>query len=320
MTRFVLCLLGLVLLLVATPGLALEIRLRQQVEVAGDMVRLGELGEILGAEGGLQQALEPLELFAAPEPGGERKLSAAEISQMFAQKAAGMPEVSWSGAKTLTLKRPGQQFGPAQIEALIAQFLQQNKAKLPKAQVRFRISQPPAPFTLPAGKVSSEIIPSDPGLLKSRSMTLIFRADGRLLKTLLVRGEMEVVTAVVAAAADLERGTLLSAKDLQLIERDLGGLRDPYFDPAELLGKKLKRPVRSGEILLPAMVDSPAVIKRGDVVSMQLRGAGFSLSAQGIARQDGLVGETILVRNSNSRQDISCQVTGPGQVSVEYVR
>lgn len=320
MTRFVLCLLGLVLLLVATPGLALEIRLRQQVEVAGDMVRLGELGEILGAEGGLQQALEPLELFAAPEPGGERKLSAAEISQMFAQKAAGMPEVSWSGAKTLTLKRPGQQFGPAQIEALIAQFLQQNKAKLPKAQVRFRISQPPAPFTLPAGKVSSEIIPSDPGLLKSRSMTLIFRADGRLLKTLLVRGEMEVITAVVAAAADLERGALLSATDLQLIERDLGGLRDPYRDPAELLGKKLKRPVRAGEILLPTMVDSPAVIKRGDVVSMQLRGAGFSLSAQGIARQDGLVGETILVRNSNSRQDISCQVTGPGQVSVEYVR
>lgn len=320
MTRFVLCLLGLVLLLVATPGLALEIRLRQQVEVAGDMVRLGELGEILGAEGGLQQALEPLELFAAPEPGGERQLSAAEISQMFAQKAAGMPEVRWSGAKTLTLKRPGQQFGPAQIEALIAQFLQQHKAKLPKAQVRFRISQPPAPFILPAGKLSSEIIPSDPGLLKSRSMTLIFRVDGRLLKTLLVRGEMEAITAVVAAAADLERGSLLSATDLQLIERDLGGLRDPYRDPAELLGKKLKRPVRAGEILLPTMVDIPAVIKRGDVVSMQLRGAGFSLSAQGIARQDGLVGETILVRNSNSRRDISCQVTGPGQVNVEYVR
>lgn len=320
MKRFVLCLLGLVLLLLATPGLALEIRLREQVEVAGDRVRLGELGEILGAEGGLQQALEPLELLAAPEPGGERKLAAAEISQLFAQKADGLPEVRWSGAKTLTLKRAGQQLGPAQIESLIAQFLQQHKAKLPKGQVRFRISQPPAPFTLPAGQLASEIIPGDPGLLKSRSMTLIFRADGRLLKTLLVRGEMEVVTAVVAAAADLERGTLLSAKDLQLIERDLGGLRDPYFDPAELLGKKLKRPVRSGEILLPAMVDSPAVIKRGDVVSMQLRGAGFSLSAQGIARQDGLVGETILVRNSNSRQDISCQVTGPGQVSVEYVR
>jgi len=318
MMRFALCLLGLVLLLIATPGLALEIRLREQVEVAGDMVRLGELGEILDAEGGLQQALEPLELFAAPEPGAERKISAAEVAQAFGQRAAGMPEVRWSGAKTLALKRPGQQIGPAQIEALIAQFLQQNKAKLPKAQVRFRISQPAAPFALPAGKLSSEIIPSDPGLLKSRSMTLIFRVDGRLVKTLLVRGDLEAKTAVVAAATDLERGTLLSAKDLQLIERDLGNLRDPYVDPAELLGQKLKRPLRAGEILAPSMVDMPPVIKRGDVVNMQLRGAGFSLSAQGVARQDGLAGETILVRNSNSRRDISCQVTGPGQVDVEY--
>lgn len=320
MRRLALGLLGLLLLLVATPGLALEIRLREQVEVAGDMVRLGELGEILGAEGGLQQALSPLELFAAPEPGGERQLAAAEVAQVFGQKAAGMPEVRWSGAKTLTLKRAGQQIGPAQIETLISQYLQQHKAKLPKAQVRFRVSQPPAPFTLPAGKLSSEIIPGDPGLLKSRSMTLIFRVDGRLLKTLLVRGEMEAITAVVAAAADLERGSLLGARDLQLIERDLGGLRDPYLDPAELLGKKLKRPLRAGEILLPTMVDSPAVIKRGDVVSMRLRGAGFSLSAQGIARQDGLAGETILVRNSNSRKDISCQVIGPGQVNVEFAQ
>lgn len=320
MTRFAASLLGLLLLLFATPGLALEVRLREQVEVAGEMVRLGELGEILAAEGGLQQALAPLELFAAPDPGGERKISAAEVAQAFAQRAAGMPEVRWSGAKTLTLKRPGQQFGPAQIEALIAQYLQQNKARLPKAQVHFRIAQPPAPFTLPAGKLATEIISSDPGLLKSRSMTLIFRVDGRLVKTLLVRGELEVITAVVTAASDLERGTLLSAKDLQLLERDLSGLRDPYNDPAELIGKKLKRPLRAGDILEPGMVDIPAVIKRGDGVSMQLRGAGFSLSAQGVARQDGLAGETILVRNSNSRKDISCQVIGPGQVNVEFAQ
>lgn len=320
MKRCAACLLGLVLLLAAIPALALEIRLHQQVEVAGDMVRLGEVGEIIGAEGGLQQALAPLELFAAPEPGGQRQISAAEIAQAFAQRASGLAEVQWSGAKTLNLKRAGQQFGPAQIETLIGQYLQANKARLPKARVHFRISQPPAPFTLPAGKLVSEVIPGDPGLLKSRSMTLIFRVDGRLVKTLLVRGELDVVTAVVTAAGDLERGTLLGEKDLQLVERDLGGLRDPFFDPAELLGKKLKRPLRAGDVLEPGMVDTPPLVKRGDVVNMQLRGSGFTLSAQGVARQDGGAGETILVRNSNSRKDISCQVTGPGLVAVEFAQ
>ncbi len=308
----------LVLLLLVAPALALEIRLRERVEVAGDMVRLGEVGEIHGAEAGLQQALTALELLPAPEPGNRRQLAADEIAQAFAQRAAGLPEVRWSGAKTLTLKRAGESIGPAQVEALIGQYLQEKQGRLGKGKVRFRITQPPVPFTLPAGNLATEVIPGDPGLLKSRSMTLVFRLDGRLVKTLLVRGEMEAKTAVVVAAADLERGTLLGTKDLQLLERDLAGLRDPYVDPAELFGKKLKRPLRAGEVLEPVMVDTPPLVKRGDVVTMQLQGAGFTLSAQGVARQDGLAGETILVRNSTSRKDISCQVAAAGLVMVEF--
>lgn len=207
---------------------------------------------------------------------------------------------------------------PDQVRTCLEDYLLSKKAFLPQARIGFRSLELPGPFQVPAGKLSCEVHPSDPQILGSRRFTLIFRVDGQVVKNTALRAELEAIAPVVIAAGELRRGTILAQSDLNLAEMDLASLRNPCADPAELIGKKLKRSVRLGEALDRQAVELPAVISRGDMVTLTARKGTLVLSATGVAREDGNAGETIVVRNSASQKDVRARVAGPGTVEVEF--
>jgi len=68
----------------------------------------------------------------------------------------------------------------------------------------------------------------------------------------------------------------------------------------------------------PAGAVGPDVITRGEVVTITVRGSGFTLSRQGEAMEAGAVGEWIRVRAVDKRGDpLRAQVLRPGLVGME---
>jgi len=63
----------------------------------------------------------------------------------------------------------------------------------------------------------------------------------------------------------------------------------------------------------------PAVVSRGEVVAITVRGSGFSLTRQGEALESGAVGEWIRVRATGNRGNdpLRAQVLRPGLVGME---
>ncbi len=204
------------------------------------------------------------------------------------------------------------------IRHYLDDFIASRRDVLPQADIRFKTLSLPAPFTLPPGKVEVEVIPSDPQIVASRRFTLIFRVDGRVEANLAVRAELEALADVVVAAGDLARGTLLSPRDLNVARMDLLGMRNPCFDPAALVGQKLKQALRLGTPIDRSQIDFPPLIRRGEAVTITLAQGRVRLTAAGEAQQDGRAGETIRVRNSASRKEVLCRVTDTGQVQVEF--
>lgn len=230
--------------------------------------------------------------------------------------------VSWVGGAAASQAGPTvatvATVAPEQVRACLEDFLHSKKAFLPQARIGFRSLELPEPFQVPAGKLSCEVLPSDPRILGSRRFNLIFRIDGQVVKNTTLRGELEAIAPVVIAAGELRRGTILAERDLNVAELDLAGLRNPCADPKELLGKTLKRTVRLGEPIDRQAVEFPAVIKRGDLVTITARKGALMLTATGVAREDGNAGATITVRNSASQKDVQARVSSPGAVEVEF--
>ncbi len=203
------------------------------------------------------------------------------------------------------------------VTKLLEAFLEARADVLPTARIAVKVVESFQPILLPARKVTCEIVPADPAIIGSRRFSLIFRVGGRVRENMAIRTKLEAYAQVAAAAIDLRRGAVIAHGDIRLVERDLSTLREPFLEAGSLVGKKVRRALRAGDILHKGLVDTPPVVRRGSMVTMMLRSGGLLLTAQGRARDNGITGETIRVRNSASKKEILCRVAGPGTVEVE---
>ncbi len=304
-------------LLWANSAFALEVKLRERAALSDEMVRLADVAEI-GPASQAAEALGAQIICPAPEPGAKTVLTRSEVKQRLRLVAPNVENLTWSGASRVTAQRQGVLVGPERISRLLEDFLEDKRGFLPDANVQIRSIDYPPPFYLPIGDLECEIIPSDPAILTSRRFTFIFRVDGRVERNLALRAEIEAIAPVAVATGDLSRGTLLGQRDFNMVEMDLSRLRDPSFFAEDLLGKELKRSVRRGKIVSRSDVAEPSLVNRGDLVTIIASRGSLTLTASGLAREDGEKGATIKVRNKSSDKEILCRVIAPGTVSVEF--
>ena len=221
------------------------------------------------------------------------------------------------GATGQSAVKTSQLIDQREMEQILGDYLAEQSALLPHVDLRFKSMKLPGPYQVPAGRITHQVIPTKPGSMGSRRMTLMTRVDGQIISNQSIRVELEALAEIAVSSAALRRGEILDANNLELRYQDIGRLKDPIFTVEDVIGKRLKRSVRLGEPLQRQQVEFPPVIKRGERVVIQVQGRGLMLSAAGEAKQDGRTGEAIRVVNSNSRKEVMCQVVASGLVKVE---
>lgn len=225
--------------------------------------------------------------------------------------------LTWTG--TAVASDDGQQtvVTPERVQKYLEDYLDQQRAKMPRTQIRFRHLRLPTAFTVPAGRLTCEITPSDPRVLPSSRFNLIFRVEGRAIKNIAVSATLEALAEVAVTTGDLRRGTILHEENIEFAQRDINRLRAPCYDIEELLGQRLKRSLRKGDVVERSAVAFPPMIKRGEMVTITAQKGALTVTAKGMAQQNGSAGDLIRVRNISSQKDLICKVTGPVAVAVE---
>lgn len=227
----------------------------------------------------------------------------------------------------LLLLAPSFSLAVAADEQLISQqemtqvlndYLADESDRLPRVELRFTSVSLPQPFKVPVGHIEYQVVPAKPGVVGSRRVTLMTRVDGQIVANQSIRVEIEALAEILVAADNLRRGEILSEEKVSFQQQDISTLKQPLFGGDDVFGKRLKRSVRLGQPVLRKQIEFPPLIKRGDRVVIRAQRGGLVLTAAGEARQDGLIDESIRVMNTNSRKEVLCRVTAPGQVTVEF--
>ncbi len=154
----------------------------------------------------------------------------------------------------------------------------------------------------------------------SRTMghvTVGIRCPGPRPWTVYVAARVEITGTVLVAKRAMRRGELLSERELRSAEMDLGGLSRGYVtDPAEVVGKRLKRSAREGQVIAPSMLEATPLVRRGEQVGIIYASKNFFVRAEGIALADGGAGESIKVRNRSSEKVLDGVVIAASLVRV----
>ena len=129
--------------------------------------------------------------------------------------------------------------------------------------------------------------------------------------------EVSVFGSVVTSARALARGTILSPGDLSVSEQPLGPLGHGYFaDPANVVGQRLKRPLAPGSVVTPAQLETPAVIRRGQNVTIVANTGGIAVKMNGTAEENGAIGQVIDIRNTSSGRRVQGVVRSSRAVEI----
>ena len=252
----------------------------------------------------------------APPPGESINLRSIKIKHYLVSRQPLLADAKWKGPPTVTVQRRGVTIGTTQIQAAIDGYIVENRNNLPTADIRFIPNALPLPFMVPTGNLTHEVIPSNPGIIGSSRFSIIFRVDGQVVKNMSVRGRTEALAEVVVTAKPLKKGHHISPNDLTTAVVDISKQGTSSKAIEDFVGKKLKRSLRAGNVVLTSMVETPPIVRRGERVKIVISTGHLLLTATGLAHSDGAVDEMIRVKNINSNKTIYCRVAAPGLVEV----
>ncbi|MBS0373543.1 MAG: flagellar basal body P-ring formation protein FlgA [Proteobacteria bacterium] len=122
---------------------------------------------------------------------------------------------------------------------------------------------------------------------------------------------------VAIAAGPLGRGQVLRAEDVAIVSREIGSLPAGYFRRAEeVIGRLAQRTIGPGELLLPQNVRPPALVRRGQTVTLLAHAGSFQVRSSGIAENDGGLEERVRVRSAGSGRMVEGVVRSGDTVEV----
>jgi flagellar basal body P-ring formation protein FlgA len=281
--------------------------------VRGDRITLADLVSAAGVTAG--DHLEQIVLVKAPQPGAERILNGAYVRSQLA--AAGLAYIAVPSR--VRIRRPGANIDPALGLPLIEKFIAE-KAPWPKGRYTISVQRRHMPITVEPGEVTPHLVQHPAGRLTGAHTYVVeYRRDGRRLARGTFVVEVGATATVYLAAHRINRGVLLADRDLmpkQVQLSDVLGL--PITDKRRLIGARLKRAINEGQTIEETDLLVVPAVRRGDAVKIVCRRGEMVVTAFGVAKENGALGEVIRIENMQSKRVVHARVTDSKTVAVIF--
>lgn len=285
--------------------------LRPVVEVSSDLVTVGDLFSDAGEHADVA-------VLYAPAPGQSVVLGANFLYRVA--RAYGLAWQPGSDLDRTVVQRATQTLRVDAIRgALDAALAEQAAALLPVGEWRAEFDRTGVALSLPA-EVAAAITVADLTVdpaTRVFSAVIAAAAGTPYAVNLVVTGRLIVVTQVPVLAYSLGRGEVVDEGDIAWLALDAERIpANAVLDVARLLGQSTRRALPAGRPLREDEIEPPRLIERGALVTIVLETAAMRLTAEAQALEDGVLGGTIRVVNTQSHRTIQGIVVGANEVRV----
>lgn len=124
---------------------------------------------------------------------------------------------------------------------------------------------------------------------------------------------------VLVARYPLPRGTQIQEEQLEYVNRRYSQLNYSYYTSVSLLANmEARRNIKAGQVITPRLVNKQKLVLRGQHITIVAQNGLLNMRVKGKALMDGRHGQTIKVRNLNSKKMIYARVISAGIVKVNF--
>jgi len=151
----------------------------------------------------------------------------------------------------------------------------------------------------PTGLITARVwldVPSDPGVWTW------------------VRARSRALVPTVVTLREIERGATLTRGDVEIVHK--APHPRAHSNPADVVGKRARRKLRTGEVVLASWIDVAPLVQRGDHIQAAIKRGSINISAPAIAMQRGGSGEVIRLKIPTTGRVVQGRILSAKQVEV----
>ena len=280
---------------------------RDVVTVKGDFVRLGDLFEGIGEKASVAIA-------HAPAPGGRAVYNATRLAS-FAYSHG----IAWRPASRfdrVIVKRASQIISREEIHAALRSELEKRGiAKGSEVEFTNRRTLVHLPIGVPATLAVQNL--SYERRTGRFTATVTAPANHPSATSLVVTGRVYKVIEVPVLNRRVPKGETITTDDIDWIRLPASQVRrNIIVDENRLIGKTPRRGLRAGQPIRNGDVRAPVVVAKGSLVTMILKTRNMILTSKGRAIENGALGDTVKIMNTQSKTVVEAVVAGANRVTV----
>ncbi len=304
-----------VLALAAIGAFGDTVVLKEEAYVKGPSVTLGDIAEIKGDNAAVLAAIE---LGQAAAPGSYKRLNAAIVTARVKNAGVTAEDVAIQGARSV---RTNTLHLEVSREAIAEDLRRYIEVEMPwdPAETVVDVTLPLQDVIIPEGVLAIAWSPNPQyRYIGSGAFRAELAVDGRVEKTVLCKASVEPYVDVVVAAASIRRGSPLAVRDVTLERQALSTLKGQTFrDLDELAGYVTRTSLFPGQVITTRNVAPRRLVKRNQVVTVEVRTGALLVQYRARALSDGCAGDLLMCENIDSEQEFQGRLDSDGVVVVE---
>ncbi|MFT5048707.1 MAG: flagella basal body P-ring formation protein FlgA [Chlamydiales bacterium] len=302
-------------LLLALAG-NVTIKLPAEAHVTGVEFVLGDIAQVESGDPLVAERFRSLSLGYAPAPGYSRVIEAQAMAREARASFPGL-EIEFQGASACRVFSRVQHIEAAAIQALakaeLAQIFGDQDAELDLVGQLLDLQVPQG--KMPA-KLQVHLRDTTPHA-GSWSVPVDVIVDGASVRTVWTSWNVSVWEQREVLVRDIVRGAELGPQDLEQRRTKVQHQQNEApMDRRALRGAVAKRDMRAGEVVRLNDIERALVIRRGDMVHLEVHNGAITARAAAIAQEDGRIGDRVRIVMSSSRQELTAIASSKGRVEI----
>ena len=287
--------------------------LRANVQVSGDLVRIGDVIDNAGSAA-------QIAIYRAPDLGTTGSLPVAQVlNTLRTHQVIG---VDSRDLKEISVTRLARTLEGKDIEQQIGRALERRNGLGDAANLSMTFDRDPSDVRLDAGfsgAMQATIVRYDNRNGRFDVTFEIGNDNGAAAAKLRFTGTaIETVEAAVLAR-NVERNEILKSSDVVVERRPKAEVGTDAAARDRTVGMQARRQLRAGQAIKTADLAKPDLVQRDQNVTLIYETTGIYLTMRGKALDNGTEGDVVSVMNLQSKRTVSGTVIGRGQVSITPV-
>lgn len=295
-----------------------ELRVKAAVSVRGMDVRIGDVCEIKPANA-TTAAIAQLRFGPAPTNGYARTITRTDLIQTLAAAGVQMATITLAGADEVVVQAINVDVPPAELLDAAQNALQAQLA-VEGGDVEFTAPQELRYVKAPPGRVSQDLRARVRGTRTSPNSAVVdveILVDGECFKKVPVTFQLQRYQLVLKTLRTVAKDAPLGPDNVALVREPMAQSSGLFLSkPDQILGMNARSNLQANRLLTLGDIMPPAVIRRGDIVTVVLTKGRVKVTARAMANEDAPLNERITLTNLSSRGLLSGIVHGPGLVVV----